>query len=321
MKSVIILVCLCFSAALAFKAEFNQEWNMYKQVHGKKYSPSENLKRRAIWESNLEKVATHNRKFDMGLTTFTKGVNKFADMTFEEFSKIYTSKSLPKKTGVRSLFVKSNKPLAASVDWRDKGAVTEVKDQGQCGSCWAFSTTGGLEGQWFLAKNELLSLSEQQLVDCSQAEGNNGCGGGLMDYGFAYIQKKGIVSEDDYQYTAQDGDCHADDYQSVATLSSWKDIPQGDEDALAKAIQSVGPISIGIDATENFQMYSGGILDDDSCDPYSLDHGVLAVGYGNGYYIVKNSWGGQWGESGYIRMSRNKDNQCGVATSASYPIV
>jgi cathepsin L len=269
----------------------------------------------------LEKVASHNRKFDLGLATFTKGVNKFADMTFEEFSKIYTSKALPKKTGHRSLFVKSNKPLAASVDWRNKGAVTEVKDQGQCGSCWAFSTTGGLEGQWFLTKGDLVSLSEQNLVDCSGSYGNNGCNGGLMDYGFEYIKDNGIMGEDAYPYTAEDGDCQFDSSQVVATLSSYTDVPQGDEDALAQAIQSVGPISVGIDATENFQMYSGGVLDDDSCDPYSLNHGVLAVGYGSNYYIVKNSWASSWGENGYIKMSRNRDNQCGIASSASYPTV
>jgi len=320
MKSIIILACLCFSAALAFKSELNSEWNLYKQVHGKKYSPSENLKRRVIWEARLDEVAAHNRKFDLGLESYTKGVNMFADLTFEEFSKIYTSKAMPKKTENRPLYVKSNKPIANDVDWRYQGAVTGVKNQGQCGSCWSFSATGGLEGQWFLAKGQLLSLSEQNLVDCSGDYGNQGCNGGWMDQAFQYIMRYGIMSEQDYPYYAQQYQCQYDANRIVATVSSYQDIPQGDEASLADAIQQVGPISVGIDANSNFQSYSGGVFNDYSCTG-QINHGVLAVGFGSDYYIVKNSWGAGWGESGYIRMSRNRDNQCQIASAASYPIV
>jgi cathepsin L len=323
MKSI-LLVCLFATAALAFKAELNKEWELFKQVHGRKFSPSENLKRRAIWEEAVEKVATHNRRFDMGLTTYRKGVNKFADLTYEEFSKLYTSKTMPIKKGIRNLHVKSNAPRAGEVDWRNQGAVTDVKDQGQCGSCWSFSATGSLEGQWFLNKGQLLSLSEQNLVDCSGSYGNQGCNGGLMDQAFDYIRDNGIMSEDDYPYNAYDGNCQFDSSRVVATVQSYTDVAQGDEDALTDAIHRVGPIAVGIDASSQFQSYSGGVLDDYECSPYALNHGVLAVGYGNDgsdYYLVKNSWGSGWGENGYIRMSRNKDNQCGIASTASYPTV
>jgi cathepsin L len=273
----------------------------------------------------LEKIATHNRKYDLGLVSFRMGVNKFSDLTFEEFSKFYTSKKIPKKTGKRNLHVPSNGPVANEVDWRNQGAVTEVKNQEQCGSCWAFSTTGSLEGQWFLSKGQLPRLSEQQLVDCSGNYGNNGCGGGLMDNAFAYIKDYGIMSENDYPYTAQDGYyCNYDSNRVVATLSTYYDVARGNEASLTDAIQRVGPISVGIDATQNFQYYSGGVFDDYSCQD-SLNHGVLAVGFGseggNDYYIVKNSWGSGWGEYGYIRMSRNRGNQCGIASTASYPQV
>jgi cathepsin L len=323
MKSL-LLVCLFATTALCFKAELNKEWDLFKQVHGKKYSPSENLKRKIIWENSHERIAAHNRRFDMGLTTYRMAVNKFADLTFEEFAKLYTSKTMPIKTGMRNTHIMSNSPRAATVDWRNKGAVTGVKNQGGCGSCWAFSTTGSLEGQWFLKKGQLPSLSEQQLVDCSKSYGNNGCGGGLMDYAFKYIKDNGIMSESDYPYTGQDGDCHFDKSKVVATVTGYNDIPQGDENSLTDAISKVGPISVAIDATANLQNYAGGILDDDSCDSYSLNHGVLAVGYGSeqaDYYIVKNSWGSTWGDNGYLKMSRNKNNQCGIATMASYPDV
>jgi len=324
----LILVALFAAVAVsaALKDDLNSHWNLFKRVHAKNYNAVEEATRRLIWQERVEKVASHNRRYDLGLETFRMGVNKFADLTFEEFAKMYTSQKMtPIKRRGNAVFVSNGSPAAADVDWRDQGAVTEVKDQGQCGSCWAFSTTGSLEGQIQIHKGKLLSLSEQNLVDCSSDYGNMGCNGGLMDYGFEYIKDNGIMSEDDYPYEAEDGDCRFDDSQVVANLKSYVDIASGDEKALTKAIQEVGPISVAIDATENFQMYSGGVLNDNSCDPESLNHGVLAVGYGTEsnkeYYLVKNSWGSSWGEEGYVKMTRGKNNQCGIATDASYPKV
>jgi cathepsin L len=253
-------------------------------------------------------------------------MNKFGDLTLDEFKTIYlaTRVNISMIPDAPHVYVPPP-PRADEVDWRAKGAVTGVKDQGQCGSCWAFSSTGSIEGAWFLAKQQLISCSEQQLVDCSGSYGNYGCDGGLMDSAFEYLIKSagGIEAEEDYKYTARDGSCKFDKSKIKVSIKAYKDIPKGNENALQTAIKSQGPVSVAIDAGHSsFQFYHSGVYVEPSCSPSNLDHGVLAVGYGTStadYYIVKNSWGTSWGAQGYILMARNRNNHCGIATMSSIP--
>merc|ERR1712190_392296 len=218
--------------------------------------------------------------------------------------------------------------LADSVDWTTKGAVTPVKNQGQCGSCWAFSTTGSLEGAWQIAGNPLTSLSEQQFVDCDKGS-DQGCNGGLMDNAFKYAEKNAICTEASYSYKGRGGTCKASSCSvgiPKGDVTGYKDVATDNEQALMEAVEKQ-PVSIAVEADKSaFQLYRGGILSS-TCGS-NLDHGVLLVGYGteNGqdYWKVKNSWGTSFGENGYIRLKRGKGGkgECGLLSGPpSFPVV
>ena len=284
-------------------------------------------KRKAIFADNLKTIAKHNAEEALGLHTFTMGVNKFADMTHEEFVATFTA---PKKTFAshpKRIATAVTADLPDTVDWRTEGYVTPIKDQGQCGSCWTFSATGAMEGAVMKSSGSLPSLSEQNLMDCVHPE-RDGCDGGSMTSAFKYVISNGIMSESDYPYKAHDSGvnvCNFEASESVAEMTDYHHVDHGSESALQEAVANVGPISVAIDASHHsFQHYHSGVLDSDSCSSSSLDHGVLAVGYGEyhgtPYWLVKNSWGKHWGMEGYIMMRRNHHNMCGIATDASYPV-
>jgi cathepsin L len=284
-------------------------------------SPEETNYRLSVFAKNAEFV----RNWDALARGFSVGLNVFADLTNEEFRAAFNGMNISKVPGPNTLKAR----VPASVDWRTKGVVTPIKNQGQCGSCWSFSTTGSVEGIHAISTGKLVSLSEQNLVDCSTPEGNMGCEGGLMDSAFQYIiSNKGIDTEASYPYTATGPNaCRFNRANVGATISSYKDVVSGSESALQVAVAQQ-PTSVAIDASHmSFQLYTGGIYNEPACSSSQLDHGVLAVGYGvdsasgSPYWLVKNSWGTSWGMRGYIWMSRNKNNQCGIATAASFPIV
>ncbi|KAM3871076.1 cathepsin L.1 [Diretmus argenteus] len=330
---VVVAAVLAVVSSAAISLE-DLEFHAWKLKFGKVYdSPSVENQRRQTWLNNRRLVLVHNILADQGIKSYRLGMTYFADMENEEYRRLISqgclgsfNASLP-RSGSTFLHQPGVTDLPDTVDWRDKGYVTDVKDQKQCGSCWAFSTTGSLEGQTFRKTGKLVSLSEQQLVDCSGEYGNMGCMGGLMDQAFQYIiANGGLDTEDSYPYEAEDGKCRFNPDTIGATCTGYTDVTSGDEGSLKEAVATVGPVSVGIDAGHSsFQLYESGVYDEPECSSSELDHGVLAVGYGsdNGkdYWLVKNSWGLSWGHKGYIMMSRNKHNQCGIATAASYPLV
>jgi cathepsin L len=310
-------------------------WHEFKKQHNKIYlSQHEDYRRFEAFYANKLYIEQHNKAYRDGLRSFKLAVNEYSDWTPREFVRTMNGfqrrygDSLANGHGFKFLEPLNFKAPEA-VDWRDHGYVTKVKNQGACGSCWSFSATGALEGQHRRRSGHLTSLSEQNLVDCSQSFGNNGCEGGLMDQAFRYIKANGgIDTERSYPYEAKDDTCRFNPNNTGAHDRGFVDIvPHGDEEKLKAAVAAHGPVSVAIDASHpSFQSYSEGIYYEPECSSGALDHGVLAVGYGeNGegeeYWIVKNSWGPTWGENGYVKMARNRDNNCGIATQASYPLV
>lgn len=339
MLSLLLLVCTLLWCTDAQEIEYEYtiekvyNFRHWKKYHGKVYrSYEEEMERYMIYRKNVMEIARRN-----GLNrTVHLEPNKFTDLTADEFQGRYLGYTYRNGVGMGNDVMGEGNSLRgtvqysdipSSVDWVSAGAVTPVKNQGQCGSCWSFSTTGAVEGAWYIAKGELVSLSEQQLVDCSVAQGNNGCNGGMMDYAFTYIiQNGGICSEDSYPYLAANGTCRA--CTPVAKIQRYVDVTPNNETALMIAVAKQ-PVSVAVEADGfDWQFYSGGVVTD-SCG-VNLDHGVLVVGYGmdasaGGYWKVKNSWGPDWGESGYIRIGRGSNygvnGECGILMDPSYPVV
>lgn len=307
---------------LAVSAD-DDTWSNFKVKYSKTYNLTEATLRKSIFEANLLKIQEHNKKYDQGLVTYKLGINKFADLTADEFSarlatNIISLESLSLPNG--TLYTPNeNLSVPESIDWRTKGAVTGVKNQGLCGGCWAFSATGVIEGQVAIQTGNLVSLSEQQLIDCDTT--NYGCSGGVVQLAFLYVQDNGLMTEEVYPYKQTASSCKATSTKSNKVfVKDYVNIKQGSEDDLKSAVGSIGPVSIAMQA-DSIQFYESGIFEG-SCTG-SLNHGVLAVGYdkdsttGTYYWIMKNSWGTSWGESGYFRLKMGS-NLCGITTQSCY---
>lgn len=317
-----LLFTIIISVVYAQIVIFNDghRFNLWKSHYNKGYMYAREHDEHFLnWVSNKYFVFNHNMNKSK---TFQIEMNAFADQNLTKIpgKNVVLSYSIFKKP---QIFYELENDLPLVVDWREKGVVTEVKNQGECGSCWTFSATGSIEGQLAKQTGILNSYSEAQIVDCDTY--GSGCSGGLMDNAFRYVIENGIELEVAYPYIPKDEKCSYEKKKATGHISSFQDI-EGGERGLQEAVATIGPISVAIDASQpDFRLYSKGVYYNEECSETQLDHGVLVVGYGseNGkdYWIVKNSWGKDWGDDGYILMARNKNNNCGISTKASYPIV
>ena len=293
----------------------------FMKTYNKSYTSAELMNKYNTFMNNLN-IINDNKNL---------GINKYADLNKDEFKEhissgcLYDSSNKEKTTCNKISAVSNNTNLPESIDWRDKNAVTDVKNQGKCGSCWSFSATGALEGAWAIANNDLISLSEQQLIDCSLSYGNLACHGGLMDNAFEYAIDNGMCKESEDPYEADLESCAS--CETAAYFSHCEDIPSGNQLLLKQAVAK-GPVAVAIEAdTRVFQLYKTGIITSETCGT-ELDHGVLIVGYGEEdgvlYWLVKNSWGEDWGQDGYVKILRSEKEDdvgvCGIAQQASQPI-
>jgi len=328
--ALLVSLAVFVDAAYVTERQYQREFSKFVKSYGKKYTTDDFFNRFEIFKQNLDLIDLHNSQNGQ---TSTMGVNQFADLSSNEMAaRLNGFQAGLKKQNKVATFTPAQLEAAADPDpkdWRTTGAVTPIKDQGQCGSCWSFSATGSIEGAVQIKTGKLISLSEQQLMDCSVPEGDQSCEGGLMDDAFQFVlDNKGICAEADYPYVAKDETCKKT-CKTVSTIKGFVDVPTdptnpNNETALMAAAM-LGPVSIAIEADQPvFQLYTGGVITSKACGT-ALDHGVLIVGWGTDattnvdYWIVKNSWGNKWGEMGYVRLARNQ-NECGLNSMSSYPL-
>ena len=287
------------------------------EKYSKNYVSSEYDTRFEIFKHNLNIIENHNSQKH----GWKMKVNEYTDLTWNEFIKKRKGLTLQNNNRIENkYFIHNTRDIPKSLDWRDKNVLNQVKNQEQCGSCWAFSAIGAIESAIAIKTGNLYDLSEQQLVDCSSNYGNGGCDGGLMDYAFQYAVDNKLCTEQNYSYIGQDGNCKT--CEGIVNIKGFADIQSFNETALLLALLEQ-PISVAIEADQyGFQFYSSGVFDG-TCGT-NLDHGVLLVGFGRendkDYWLVRNSWGSSWGDNGYIKLVRNV-NQCGISIQPSFPLV
>ncbi|XP_064476054.1 procathepsin L-like [Ornithodoros turicata] len=346
MIAIILLSIVCrgaLAASLGDPAEYSDQfdlygsygkaWDLFRKLYNKTYSsPDEAVRREGTFRQTFDFVKASDELFKNGTISYSTGINYFADLTQDEVINEYTgyrgSGQMLSTGGVPNTFEPQLGDAPRFVDWRQQGYVTPVKNQGNCGGCWAFSATGALEGQMFRKTGSLVPLSEQNLLDCAtQRYGSNGCNGGQMAGAFRYVMDAGgLDTARNYPYTMRTNfQCQyrGTEESRQVRVRGFVKVPPQNEAALQEAVARVGPVSIAINASpRSFMFYRGGIYYEPNCNPRGLNHAVLFVGYGeeNGtpYWIMKNSWGTGWGEAGYMRIIRNR-NQCGIAMDPIFP--
>jgi C1A family cysteine protease len=340
MKSIAVIAALLgmtavVSAAAPLDLTTEQsEWlfNAWRKQHNKEYASAEEAVHRfGIFQENVKWIHDTNSK---GLS-YSVGINQFADLTNAEWREKLLATRVPEEAKVKKPHghhrhtakpVKAGPTPPTSWDWRQHGGVNPIQNQGQCGSCWAFTAGDAISGIWAIKTGiSIFPVSVQEIVDCSGSQGNQGCNGGWPSAAFQWvIANGGICDWSEYSYTAETGTCASTNCTNVARISGLVSIAQGDEAALMPATWAQ-PVSIAVNAaTQSYQFYTGGVLDDPTCDPTQIDHGETLIGWGHDaasgkdYWQVRNMWGTSWGEQGYIRIVRGK-NMCGVAEAAAYP--
>lgn len=285
--------------------------------YNKHYALTEMPMKFKVWSDNYDKVQAHNAKN----LSWTLATNRFADLTREEHAALNLGfdvslmKSMPNNS--LNLEILDESVMLSSQDWRQKGAVTSVKNQQQCGACWAFASSAGLEGISQIKRGGTArSFSPQQLVDCSGSYGNNGCGGGTMVATYQYTRDNGITTYSNYPYQGQAGGCQYDQSNAFFTNSGYRSV--ANSASQLQAAVSLQPVTVAVEADQDaFQMYSGGVISS-GCGT-NIDHAITAVGFTNSYWIVKNQWGTDWGVGGYVYIAKNNYNVCGINSMASYP--
>ena len=328
MKAILAITLLAAAGAIIYTQlsapkpqDISELWSSWKNQHAKAYaSATEDAMRKDVFEQNYNKIQAHNADPE---ASYTMALNKFADMTAEEFKEYMRCSQVPKVDGVQDSECPTavNCPTLAktnqtSWDWTKHGAVTAVKNQGQCGSCWTFGATGGLEGRYYLDNKVLLSFSEQYIVDCDH-DNADGCSGGFSSYAMEWVAKKGIILEKLYPYHGRDERCKIPKNATLYKVNKGIEcVTQKDADQMRASVV-IQPTTLAVEADESaWQFYSNGIVKS-GCGA-ELDHNVLLVGFDDteGYWKVKNSWGADWGEAGYIRIAIGSENNgyglCGV---------
>jgi len=345
-----------FSAALGFVALASAEpgprdytgytHEKYLEEFSKSYNGEESALRKGLFDGNMATIISHNDNYNSGKGSWWMSANQFVDWTPEEFQAIMGSGGERMPGMLSSLQSLPKHQLPKSVDWREQGVVTPVKNQGSCGSCWAFASTETVESAYAVATGDLLELAPQAYVSCmanpESCGGTGGCEGAIAELAFNYTADKGIPLSTDFPYTASDSACI--DYTPAVKVGGYVTLPANDGDTLATALATVGPIAVSVAASQ-FSLYGGGVFD--GCTGSTgaeINHAVQAVGYSSDYWLIRNSWGTSWGESGYIRLSRAQDGtlatddapgdgfncqpypksiqvggQCGVLSDSCYP--